>query len=126
MFISKHCRRETNYIDFYGTTNYTTKTKFIFVLRKLPLKNVILTISNLSMADTMKKTQNYQINFAESKVAILPHRLLEKSNENTYLSSYKPTNAFDTQINLLHKKIKLTTKCRHHNKYILLHYDSKD
>ena len=99
--------KDKSALDFYGTTNHTTKTKFILVLRKLPLKNVILTISNLSMTDTMKKTQNYQINFAELKVAILPHRLLEKSNENTYLSSYKPANAFYTQINLLHKKTKL-------------------
>ena len=102
------------------------KANFILVLRKLPLKNLILSISNLSMTDTMKKTQIYQRNFSLSKIATLPHQLLEKSNENTYLSTDKQTNPFCTHINQLNKKTKLTTKYRHQNKYTLMRYDSKD
>lgn len=123
MFTTKRWRQGTNYLI---SMVQPIKTNFILVLRKLLLKNLILSISNLSMTDTMKKTQIYQINFIVSKIATLPHQLLEKSNENTYLSTDKQTNAFCTHINLLNKKTKLTTKYSHQNKYTLLRYDSKD
>ena len=112
MFTTKRWRQGTNYLI---SMVQPIKTNFILVLRKLLLKNLILSISNLSMTDTMKKTQIYQINFIVSKIATLPHQLLEKSNENTYLSTDKQTNAFCTHINLLNKKTKLTTKYRHQN-----------
>ena len=123
MFTTKRWRQGTNYLI---SMVQPIKTNFILVLRKLPLKNLILSISNLSMTDTMKKTQIYQRNFAVSKIATLPHQLIEKSNENTYLSTDKQTNAFYIHIKLLNKKTKLTTKYRHQNKCTLLRYDSKD
>ena len=123
MFTTKRWRQGTNYLI---SMVQPIKTNFILVLRKLLLKNLILSISNLSMTDTMKKTQIYQRNFAVSKIATLPHQLIEKSNENTYLSTDKQTNAFYIHIKLLNKKTKLTTKYRHQNKCTLLRYDSKD
>ena len=81
MFTLEHSLRGTNCMQ-------TTTRLSLFYFIKLCLNNVILTTSNVSAIETMKKILNCWRNYGELNIVISYSQLLGKLNKNDFYLIY--------------------------------------
>ena len=93
MFTLEHSLRGTNCMQ-------TTARLSLFYFIKLCLNNVILTTSNVSAIETMKKILNCWRNYGELNIVVSYPPLFEKVNKNDFYLIYTPNNVTCVKIKI--------------------------